>query len=149
MIGDYGPSLTKSFPEWLRDLSLVLTIPALLIFGLVEGGKRAVIGFFKTSARYLVQASGAVLALVFTDKLTTGPDVRLYSELFLLGYGATVVAIRLRFPMRLWSLQYDLLFYRFIYWFIAVLVAVFAPLVPPFVPYLNLQSSSAILFSRH
>lgn len=72
------------------------------------------------------------------DKLQTGPDIRLYSYYFLFGYVATVVAIRLRFRMRWLSLQYDLLFYRFIYWFIAVLIAIFSPLVLPFIPYLNL-----------
>src|SRR5438094_4844989 len=66
LIGDYGPSISKSFPEWLREISLVLTIPALSIFGLVVGGKQAVIGFLKLSAKYLFQASGAVFALVVT-----------------------------------------------------------------------------------
>jgi len=64
LIGDYGPSITKSFPEWLQVISLVFTLPVLLIFGVVEGGKFAVFGFFKASAKYLFQASGAVLALV-------------------------------------------------------------------------------------
>ena len=145
LIGDYGPSIAKDFPEWLRDVSLGLTLPALLILGLVEGGKRALIGFLKTSAKYLFQASGAVFALVLTDKLATGPDIRLYSEYFLLGYVATVVPIRLRFRMSWWSLQYDLLFYRFIYWFITILIAVFSPLVLPFIPYLNLPGLASKL----
>lgn len=138
LIGDYGPSINKDFPGWLNIVSGALTIPAFLIFVYILESKLPIVAFFKASGKYLFQASGAVLALVLADKLQTGPDVRLYSDYLLAVYAATVIAVRVRFRMSLWSLQYELLFYRFVYWFIAVLVAIFSPLILPFIPFLNL-----------
>jgi hypothetical protein len=99
---------------------------------------RLVFDFLKGWAKYLVQASGVALALVFSPSLEAGADVRLYSNYFIIAYAASVVGFRLAFRRSWWTIEYAKLFFRFVYWFLAIIASIFAPKVLLFTPFLTL-----------
>jgi len=96
------------------------------------------IRFLKGWAKYLFQSFGAVVALVATDYLKTGADLRLYSEYFIAGYAASVVVLRLWFPKSRRSLWYARQFFKFIYWFITIVSAIFVPFFLTFAPFVTI-----------
>ncbi len=86
---------------------------------------------------YIFQAMGAVSALLLAPYLQASADLRPYTQYFILGYFATVVAIRITYRRSKWSLRYGQQFFRFMYWFIAILAAILAPTVPALLPFLT------------
>ena len=101
--------------------------------------RRFLIHLVKQWLGYIFQATGAVVALVFSPYLQYGADVRLYAEYFILGYSASVLVVRITYANNRWGLLYQRQFFRFMRWFIAILAAIFAPLVVGLFPFLTIS----------